>query len=128
MIRVELCSAAATLAVIGFRQVRKLEIDGERLGELVGIFDSEIGNDGAGLRHQIITSPLRFRVGGFPMLDQEPPETLDDVEQCLAGLLNQNTAEQNSSERTSRRSGSSLAESERSQLSRETGPLVGRGP
>ena len=57
------CSASA-LAVIGFGEIRQLEINGECLGELVGIFDGEIGNDGARLRHQIIASPLRLGWSG----------------------------------------------------------------
>ena len=44
---------AAALTMIGFRQIRKLEIDGEGFGDFVSLIEFHLGDDGADLFHQI---------------------------------------------------------------------------
>ena len=110
MVGVQLGGATATFAVISFRQVCELEINGECLGELVGVFDGKVGNDGAGLRHEIFVIFL-LRLA---MLDKKAAEMLDDVQQGFAGLLHENAAQQNSQANEHRAGGEVLWRSPRS--------------
>ena len=119
----QLCCAAATLAVIGLRQIGQLEINCESFGELVGIFDGEIGNDGARLGHQIVAVFLLF---GLAMLDQKAAEMFDHVQQGFAGLLYEDTAQQDSQGANITAEREVLWRSPRSRQSAPKDGLVGR--
>ena len=49
----KLAGAAAALAMIGFREIRKLEINGEGFGDFVSLIEFHLRNDGADLFHEI---------------------------------------------------------------------------
>ncbi len=49
----KLAGAATALAMIGLREIRKLEVDGESFGDFVGLIEFHPGDDGADLFHQI---------------------------------------------------------------------------
>src|SRR5258708_1364244 len=82
--------------MIRLSEVGELEVDGESLGDAVGVIDGEAADDFAGLRHQ---PSLEFFGGGsdrrlIAMLDQEPAQALDYLEEGFAFLLDKDTAQQ----------------------------------
>src|SRR5205823_10630519 len=74
---VQLSRAPAALAVIGFSQVGQLEINGEGLGDLMGLLHTQRLNNIASLVHVMAARlrPGRVRAG----LNKQSPKLLDSL-------------------------------------------------
>src|SRR5688500_16769894 len=77
---IDICSASATLAVVGFREVDELEVEGESARELIHVVDRKRGNQLECLREQ--RGVMVLALG-----DRDTPQTFDRIEQRLATLL-----------------------------------------
>jgi hypothetical protein len=87
-------SNAAALAMVGFRQVNELEIEGEGAGEQDGAFDGkrmhQVEGD-SGVTGSLFMVAMSFRVAAA---DGALAQRLHMGEEIVAGLLAQDLAEQ----------------------------------
>ena len=94
MFAVQFAGAAAALAMIGFRQIRQLEISREGFRHLVGAGQVHLGDDLLRLEHEFGRgSLLRAAAHGLAMLDQQSAQFFDRFEQFLPDLLDQHLPE-----------------------------------
>ena len=82
--------------MIGFRKVCEFEIDGERFGHAVSIFNRQSANHLAGLRHEPRLKLFCSRRGLLALLDQQPTQPLHGLEERFPFLLDQHASQQNS--------------------------------
>jgi hypothetical protein len=97
----ELGRAAAPLAMRGLREIGEFEVNGERFGDEVSFLDAEVRDNLLGLDEQGILEiqiiqirTCSVRAWVLAMLNEDAPQLLDHFEQRLAGLLDQDTAQQ----------------------------------
>ncbi len=83
--------------MIGLSQVGKFEVNRKGFRDAVSVIDRQSANHFAGLRHQPrIEIPPRARSRLLAMLNQQPPQPLDDLKELLSLLLHQHAPQQNS--------------------------------
>jgi hypothetical protein len=88
MFGVQLSRPPPALAVIGFRKIADLKVYRERLGDTIGRFGIERGNNGFGFLDQ--------RPATLAMFNEFLAQRFNGFEECRTSLLNKHFAEQNS--------------------------------
>ena len=90
--------APSSLAVIGFRQIGQLEINGESLGHAISVLHGKRLNNRPSLGHLRMFAPGRNFLAclWLAILNQQAAKLLHGIKQLCAGLFNQYTAQQSS--------------------------------
>ena len=88
--------AASALAMVRLGEVGQLEIDRKSLGNAVCIVDRERADQLARFRHQTGFEHVRRRACGrlVTVLDQDPTQTLDHLEESVPFLLHEHAPQQ----------------------------------
>jgi hypothetical protein len=94
MIGVDFASTPPPLAMIGFSQIGKLEINRKRLGYSVGFSHFKLAHNLLCFLHFLVKY-VRSSGGITARFNQQAPELFDSFEQRFAGLLDQDPSEEN---------------------------------
>src|SRR6184192_68461 len=93
LISMKLCRPSSSLAMVRLSEIRKLEVGGEGLCDLVGIFDTQFRNNSACLLHKSARRrDIRRR---FSLLNEQSSQALYSRKEFFTFLLNQHPSQQN---------------------------------
>ena len=68
-------------------KIGELEINGESFRHPISVFHRERADDVAGARHQVVVEFGYAQPGLLPVLNEQPPQLLDDIEKRFALLF-----------------------------------------